>query len=90
MRRTVTKRALSAAGAAVIGGLLSLAAAAQAANLVRLIGTDPTSWEAAAKNAVEEASGRPLAQTADVDKLDVRLEDGQVVEYRTQVRVKIE
>ena len=77
MRRTVTKRALSIAGAAVIGGLLSLAAVAQSAKIINIIGSSPTSWEEAAKNALDEA-GKHLAgaRTAEVGKLDLRTEDG--------------
>jgi flavin-binding protein dodecin len=91
MPRTVTKRVLSIAGAAVIGGLLSLSALAQirTSTTIKLVGSSPNSWEAA-KNAVEEA-GKHLADVriAEVDRLDMRLESGKVVEYRAGVRVEL-
>jgi flavin-binding protein dodecin len=54
-----------------------------------LVGSSPNSWEAA-KNAVEEA-GKHLADVriAEVDRLDMRLESGKVVEYRAGVRVEL-
>lgn len=56
--------------------------------IIELVGTSTESWEAAAKNAVETA-----AQTlddiriAEVIKLDIRMENGQVVAYRARVSV---
>jgi hypothetical protein len=51
-----------------------------------IIGTSPTSWEDAAKNAVEVAakSLRDL-RVAEVSKLDLKVEDGKVVAYRARV-----
>ena len=56
--------------------------------IIRIIGTSPTSWEDAAKNAVEQA-GKHLREMriAEVELLDMRLEDGKVVEYRARVNV---
>ena len=56
--------------------------------VIELVGTSPDSWEAAAQNAVNEAnkSLRDL-RIAEIGKLDVRLDDGQVVEYRARVKV---
>ena len=53
-----------------------------------LIGTSETSWEAAAKNAVE-AAGKSLSdlRIAEVTKLDMKVEDGKVVAYRARVSV---
>lgn len=53
-----------------------------------IIGTSQTSWEEAAKNAVETAAGslRDL-RVAEVCKLDVKIENGKVVEYRARVSV---
>ena len=51
-----------------------------------IIGTSATSWEAAAKNAVETAakSLRDL-RIAEVSKLDMKIEGGKVVAYRARV-----
>jgi dodecin len=56
--------------------------------IIRLVGTSPTSWEEAAKNAVEEASKHLHdLRISEVEQLDMRLEDGKVVEYRARVHV---
>ena len=54
--------------------------------LVEVIGTSTQSWEDAAKNAVETAarSLRDL-RIAEVVKMDMKVEDGKVSEYRTRV-----
>ena len=54
--------------------------------VTEIIGTSPTSWEAAAKNAVETAakSLRDL-RVAEVGKLDMKIEGGKVVAYRARV-----
>jgi flavin-binding protein dodecin len=51
-----------------------------------IIGTSTTSWEDAAKNAVETAakSLRDL-RVAEIEKLDLKVEDGKVVAYRARV-----
>ncbi|MEM5425963.1 MULTISPECIES: dodecin family protein [Paraburkholderia] len=56
--------------------------------VTEIIGTSTTSWEEAAKNAVETAAAslRDL-RIAEVCKLDIKIEDGKVVEYRTRVSV---
>ncbi len=55
--------------------------------VVRIIGTSTNSWEDAAKSALEEAA-RHLEdlRVAEVELLDVRLQDNKVVEYRARVR----
>ena len=56
--------------------------------MIRLVGTSPMSWEEAAKNAVEEASKHLHdLRISEVEQLDMRLEDGKVVEYRARVHV---
>ena len=56
--------------------------------IIRLVGTSPTSWEEAAKNAVESASKHLHdLRVSEVEQLDMRLEDGKVVEYRARVHV---
>ena len=56
--------------------------------VIELVGTSPDSWEEAAKVAVEKAdeSLRDL-RIAEIMKLDMRLDDGKVVEYRARVAV---
>lgn len=55
---------------------------------VELVGTSPESWEAAARKAVERASSslRDL-RVAEVDELDMVIEDGRVSAYRARVKV---
>ena len=54
--------------------------------VVELVGTSDTSWEAAAKKAVETA-GRSLKdlRIAEISKLDMKVENGKVVAYRAKV-----
>lgn len=56
--------------------------------VTEIIGTSKTSWEDAAKNAVETASKtlRDL-RVAEIVKLDMVIEDGQVVAYRARVNL---
>ena len=56
--------------------------------IIDLVGTSETSWEDAAKNAVETASKslREL-RIAEVTKLDMKVEKGKVVAYRTRVKL---
>ncbi len=54
--------------------------------VIRLVGSSPNSWEEAARNALEQAA-RSLEdmRVAEVEKLDIRLQDNKVVEYRCRV-----
>lgn len=54
--------------------------------VIELVGTSQTSWEDAAKNAVEIA-GKHLKnlRIAEVNKLDMTVEDGKVTAYRARV-----
>ena len=54
--------------------------------VTEIIGTSSTSWEDAAKSAVETAS-RSLRdlRVAEVEKLDMKVENGKVVAYRARV-----
>ena len=56
--------------------------------IVELVGTSRTSWEDAAKNAVE-AAGKSLRdlRIAEVVKLDLTIEEGKVASYRTRINV---
>ncbi len=54
--------------------------------IIELVGTSPTSWEDAARQAVETAS-RSLRdlRVAEISKLDMKIEKGKVVAYRARV-----
>ncbi|MDH3799400.1 MAG: dodecin family protein [Desulfobacterales bacterium] len=56
--------------------------------VIRLVGSSPTSWEEAAKNAVDTA-GKSLRdlRVAEIQKLDLKVEDGKVVAYRALVNL---
>ena len=55
---------------------------------IELVGTSSTSWEDAAKNAVETASKtlRDL-RIAEISQLDMRIENGKVISYRAKVNL---
>ena len=54
--------------------------------VTEIVGTSKKSWEDAAKNAVETA-GKSLKnlRVAEITKLDMKVEDGKVVAYRSRV-----
>jgi len=56
--------------------------------IITLVGTSTESWEKAAAAAVEQAakSLRGL-RIAEVEELDMQLDQGKVVSYRAKVRV---
>jgi flavin-binding protein dodecin len=56
--------------------------------VTEVIGTSPTSWEEAAKNAVETAAKtlRDL-RVGEIVKFDVTIEDGKVSSYRARVNI---
>ena len=56
--------------------------------VTELVGTSKTSWEDAAKNAVETAAKtlRDL-RVAEVTRFDVTIEKGKVTAYRARVQV---
>jgi len=56
--------------------------------IITLVGTSTESWEKAAAAAVEQASKtlREL-RIAEVEELDMSLENGKVVAYRAKVRI---
>ena len=57
-------------------------------NIIELVGLSPTSWEDAAKNAVETASKtlREL-RIAEITQLDMKIENGKVTAYRAKVNL---
>ncbi|MFC2058346.1 dodecin family protein [Chloroflexota bacterium] len=56
--------------------------------IITLVGTSTESWEKAAAAAVEKASKtlRDL-RIAEVEELDMHIEDGKIAAYRAKVRV---
>ena len=56
--------------------------------IIELVGTSKKSWEAAAANAVE-TTGKSLEdlRIGEVTKMDMVIEKGKVVAYRTRIAV---
>ena len=56
--------------------------------IVELVGSSPTSWEDAAKTAVETA-GKTLKdlRIAEITQMDMKIEDGKVTAYRAKVNL---
>ena len=54
--------------------------------VTEVIGTSDTSWEDATRNAVKTASKslRDL-RIAEISKLDVKIEDGKIVQFRARL-----
>jgi len=56
--------------------------------VIELVGTSTESWEAAARTALEAAAKHLHdLRVAEVVKMDVRLEDNKIVEYRVKMEV---
>ncbi|MFN0093005.1 MAG: dodecin family protein [Acidimicrobiales bacterium] len=57
-------------------------------NVIELIGSSSESWEKATANAIAEAAKtlRDL-RVAEVTEMDVLIEDGKVLAYRSKVRL---
>jgi dodecin len=56
--------------------------------IIELVGTSPTSWEEAAKNAVETAD-KTLKdlRIAEITQMDMKIENGKVTAYRAKVNL---
>jgi len=56
--------------------------------VITLVGTSPDSWEKAAASAVQMAAKtlRDL-RIAEIEELDLQIENGKVTNYRARVRV---
>ncbi len=54
--------------------------------IIELVGTSTKSWEEAAVAAVKQASKSHL-RVAEVEKLDLMVEDGKVTGYRARLKV---
>jgi hypothetical protein len=56
--------------------------------VIEIIGGSEKSWEDAAKKAVElTAKSLKEIRVAEIKELDMRIEDGKVVEYRAKLKV---
>ena len=56
--------------------------------VIELIGTSTESWEAAARSAVETAAqSLEDVRVAEVVKMDLRLDNNKVVQFRTKMMV---
>jgi hypothetical protein len=56
--------------------------------IIQLVGTSDSSFDEAAKNAVETATASlDDVRIAEVEMFDMRIENGKVVEYRAKVNV---
>ena len=56
--------------------------------IIELVGSSPTSWEDAAKTAVETA-GKTLKdlRIAEITQMDMKIENGKVTAYRAKVNL---
>jgi len=56
--------------------------------VIELVGSSPTSWEEAARAAVETA-GQSLSnlRVAEIVKLDMKIDNGKVAAYRARVNL---
>ena len=56
--------------------------------MIEIVGTSETSWEDATRTAIEQASESVRdMRVAEITKLDVRLDDGEIVEFRARVMI---
>jgi len=56
--------------------------------IIELVGTSSTSWEDAAKTAVESAAkSLREVRVAEIDRLDVKLDNGKVTTYRARIKL---
>ena len=56
--------------------------------VIQVVGSSPTSWEEAARTAVEEASQHLTdLRIAEVEKFDLRVEDGKIAAYRVKLNL---
>ena len=55
--------------------------------IIELVGTSEKSWEDAANNAIQSASALKEMRIAEVKRLDMKMEAGKPVLYRTRIEV---
>jgi len=59
-----------------------------ACQVIELIGSSSDSWEFAAQNAVREAApSYPRPRVAELVEMDVLIENGTIIAYRTKLRL---
>ena len=64
--------------------------------IIETVGSSPDSWEAALKNAVDEASELPIfkskgkVKNINVKGFDVEVEDNQVSRFLTRIEILLE
>jgi flavin-binding protein dodecin len=62
--------------------------AASVYKIIEIVGTSDTSWEEAAKTAVEEAASHlEDLRVAEIEQLDMHIVENKVVAYRAKVKV---
>ncbi len=56
--------------------------------VITIIGSSPESWEKAAANAIQQAAkSLKDLRIAEVEELDMHLDEGRIVAYRAKIRV---
>ncbi len=56
--------------------------------VITIIGSSPESWEKAAASAIAQASkSLKDLRIAEVEEMDMQIEEGKVIAYRTKVRI---
>lgn len=56
--------------------------------IIDLVGSSTTSWEDAATSAIEKAAGSLKdLRIAEVQKLDIKIEDGKPTQFRANLRL---
>ena len=56
--------------------------------IITLVGTSPDSWEKAAASAISQAAkSLQDLRIAEVEELDMQIDDGKIINYRAKVRV---
>jgi dodecin len=58
--------------------------------IIELVGTSQANWEISAENAVEAASkSLKDLRVAEISKLDMKIENGKVTDYRARVKLSL-
>lgn len=56
--------------------------------IITLVGTSPDSWEKAAASAISQAAkSLQDLRIAEVEELDMQIDDGKIINYRAKVRI---
>jgi len=55
--------------------------------IITLVGSSTESWEKAAANAVETASTTLDLRIAEIEELDMQIDNGKVISYRAKVKI---